>query len=92
MKIIPRLHPTSEDAVIHFADDEWILSIDVGTEDGKGPINSLTITTRNSEGMKKTCGPYGASLGSEITVTIEGAIVGFYGYESEKINALGFYL
>ena len=54
---------TSEDAVIHFADDEWMFSIDVGTDDGKGPINSLTITTRNSEGMRKTCGPYGASLG-----------------------------
>ena len=81
----------SEDAVINFADDEWILRVDVGTEDGKGPITSLTITTRNSEGMRKTCGPYGASLGSEIIVTINGTIAGFYGYETERINALGFY-
>ena len=26
---------TSEDAVIHFADDEWMISIDIGTDNGK---------------------------------------------------------
>ena len=80
----------SEDIVIHFADDEWILRIGIGTEGGKGPINSLMIMIRNSQGMWKSYGPYGKPLASE-TITIDGTITGFYGYESEKINALGFY-
>ena len=75
---------------IHFADDEWILRISIGSEGGKEPINSLMIMTRNSQGMWKSYGPYGKPLASE-TVTIDGTITGFYGYESEKINALGFY-
>ena len=81
---------TSEDAVIHFADDEWILHIHAGTEGGKGPINSMKITTRDSQGMWKTYGPYGRPLGTD-PVTIDGTFSGFYGYASDKINALGFY-
>jgi hypothetical protein len=39
---------------------------------------------------KRYYGPYGNPTGSE-TVTINGTITGFYGYENERINALGFY-
>jgi hypothetical protein len=38
--------------------------------------------------MWKSYGPYGNPTGSE-TVTINGTITGFYGYENERINALG---
>ena len=80
----------SEDVVIDLADDEWILRIDAGVEDGKGPINYLKIKTRDSQGMWKSYGPYGHTTTSDI-VTIDGTIAGFYGYKSERVNALGFY-
>ena len=37
-KIMPRLYIISEDAVIDFADDEWILRINAGTEGEKGQL------------------------------------------------------
>ena len=80
----------TEDAVIHFADDEWILRIHAGTEGGKRPINSIKITTQDSEGKGKTYGPYGGPQGTD-PVIIDGTFNGFYGYGSERINALGFY-
>ena len=86
MKVI-----VSEDVVINFADDEWILSIDAGVEGGKGPINYLKIRTRDSQGMWKSYGPYGHTTTSETTVTFDVTIAGFYGYKSERVNALGFY-
>ena len=80
----------SEDVAINLADDEWILHIDAGVEGGKGPINYLKIKTRNSQGMWKSYGPYGRTTTSE-PVTVDGTIAGFYGYKSERVNALGFY-
>ena len=80
----------TEDAVIHFADDKWILRIHAGTEGGKGPINSIKITTQDSEGKRKTYGPYGRPQGTD-PVTTDGTFNGFYGYASGRINALGFY-
>ena len=38
--------------MIHFNYyDKWILRIHAGTEGGKGPINSIKIITRDSEGI-----------------------------------------
>ena len=67
------------------------MRIHAGTEGGKGPINSIKITTRDSEEMWKTSGPYGRPQGTD-TVTINETINGFYGYASKSINALGFYI
>ena len=73
------------------ADNEWTLHIHAGTEGGKGPINSIKITAWDSDGNWKTYGPYGRPLGTD-PVAIDETISGFYGYASERINSLGFYL
>ena len=68
------------------------MCIHAGTEGGKGPINSIKITSRDSQvkRIQKTYGPYGRPQGTD-PVTIDGTFNSFYGYGSERINALGFY-
>ena len=83
----------AEDDQIDFAEDERIMQVDIRTTVGSEIIEMIMITTSDSQGTRKTYGPYGISWGPYAeAATFHGVVNGFFGYEREWMCALGFYI